>query len=152
MVKNMSVMGVGGKIALVLLLALAVTAGASYWVSPLFRLTENYYQLLIAGLAMMALGFTLNLIAAFGMLSAYRKGSLATDGLYSIFLHPMYALQILITVPGLLLLFNSWLVLMSIIPAFIAYKIFAREEERYLEANFDDQYKSYRNKVLIKFL
>jgi protein-S-isoprenylcysteine O-methyltransferase Ste14 len=101
---------------------------------------------------MMALGFILNLVAAFGMLRAYRKGSLATDGLYSIFVHPMYALQILITIPGLLLIFNSWLVLLTIIPAYIAYKIFAREEERYLEAYFGSQYINYKNKVLIRFI
>jgi protein-S-isoprenylcysteine O-methyltransferase Ste14 len=74
-------------------------------------------------------GFMLNLIVAFSMMTAYKKNKLAINGLYSIFLNPMYAIQIIVTVPGLLLLFNSWLVLTTVIVAFIAFKIFVKEEE-----------------------
>jgi len=55
-------------------------------------------------------------------------------------------------VPGLLLLLNSWLALLTIIPAFIAFKGFTREEEKHLEEKFGTQYTEYRRKVLFKFL
>ncbi|HWQ59253.1 MAG TPA: methyltransferase, partial [Clostridia bacterium] len=67
-------------------------------------------------------------------------------------LNPMYAFQLLLTVPGLLLLLNSWLDLLAMIPAFIAFKAYAREEERYLAEKFGKEYERYREKVLLKFL
>jgi protein-S-isoprenylcysteine O-methyltransferase Ste14 len=91
-------------------------------------------------------------IAAAGMLRAYGKGQLQTGSFYAFFLNPMYTFQILVTVPGLLLLFNSWLGMLSVIPAFIAFKVFVKEEEKYLEEKFGDQYREYRKKVLFKFL
>ena len=150
--KKMSLMGVAGKIVLVLFISLMITEGISFFFKPAFKITGNYEKLAVLAAVMAISGFTLNLIAAFGMLSAYRKGQLATKGLYSVFLNPMYTFQILVTVPGLLLLFNSWLVTAAVIPVFIAFKVFVGEEERYLEMKFGDRYREYRKKVLFKFL
>ena len=152
MVKNMSVMGVGGKIMLVLLAALAVTEGISLWAAPMFRITEDYQGLVIAGIMLAVIGFSLNLIAAMGMLAAHRADRLATKGLYGVFLNPMYTFQLLLTVPGLLLLLNSWLVLLSVAPAFVAFKVFVKEEEQYLQEKFGAFYTEYKAKVLCKFL
>ena len=150
--KKMSVMGVGGKIGGVLVASVAITEGINYLSGSVFGITGDYHTLVIVAVAMMAVGFGLNLTAAFGMLSAHSKGKLATGGFYSVFLNPMYTFMLLITVPGLLLLLNSWLVLLAIIPTFIAFKKFAKEEEKYLEEKFGPQYKSYKEKVLFKFL
>ena len=86
------------------------------------------------------------------MLSAHKKDQLATHGLYALFFNPMYTFQLLLTLPGLLLMLNSWLALLTVIPAFIAFKVFAKEEEKYLEKKFGAQYTEYRKKVLFKFL
>jgi protein-S-isoprenylcysteine O-methyltransferase Ste14 len=152
MVKKMSLMGVAGKIMIVLLVSLAVTEGVSLRLAPAFRLAGDYRGLVIAAVVMASVGFAFNLIAAFSMLSAHRKGRLATSGLYALFLNPMYAFQLLLTVPGLLLLLNSWLALLAVVPAFLAFKVFAKEEETYLEGKFGALYLEYRNKVLFKFL
>lgn len=150
--KKMSLMGVAGKIMIVLFVSLTVTASINFLFKPMFRITENYQKLVLVAVLAAVVGFTLNLIAAYGMLRAYRKGQLATGGLYSVFLNPMYTFQILITVPGLLLLFNSWLVMLTIIPVFIAFKFFVKEEEEYLKEKFGSLYIVYRKKVLFKFL
>ena len=147
---RMSIMGVGGKIAVPTLLYVAVAWVVSWLFSPLFRITDNYGALLIVGLAMIAVGFSLNLVAAFSMLVAYREERLATGGLYHIFRDPMYVLQIFITLPGLFLLFNSWLVLSGVIPAYIAYRLFVREEHKDLEERFGETYRVYLKGVLIK--
>lgn len=152
MEKKMSLMGIAGKILLVLLVTLAVTEGLSIWFSPVFRITEDYRSLVIVATVIALVGFSLNLTAAFGMLSAYKKDQLATKGLYALFLNPMYTFQILFTVPGLLLLLNSWLTLLTVVPVFIAFKVFVKEEEEYLEKKFGLQYLDYREKVLFKFL
>jgi protein-S-isoprenylcysteine O-methyltransferase Ste14 len=150
--KKMSLMGVAGKIVVVLLISVAVTAGIGFLLRPLFKITDNYGRLAVIAVVTAIVGFTFNLIAAFGMLKAYGKGQLATKGLYSVFLNPMYTFQIFITLPGLLLFLNSWLVLVSIIPVFIAFKVFAKEEEKYLEGKFGDQYRNYKKTVIFKFL
>lgn len=145
-------MGVGGKIAVILLIALAVTEAASILTQPVFRITDNYQKLVIVAAIIAAVGFSLNLAAAFTMLSAHKKDKLATGGLYAVFLNPMYTLQIFITVPGVLLFFNSWLVLVSIVPVFAAFKIFSKEEENYLLEKFGDTFISYKKTVLFKCL
>jgi protein-S-isoprenylcysteine O-methyltransferase Ste14 len=150
--RKMSVMGVGGKIAIPTLLYLAGAEGVTLLFRPLFDITatSNYGSLLLVGSVMIAVGFSLNLVAAFSMLMAYREDRLATGGLYRLFRDPMYVLQIFITLPGLFLLFNSWLVLAGVIPAYLAYRVFVREEHRYLEERFGEGYKEYLNGVLLR--
>lgn len=148
--QKMSVMGVGVKIAIPTLLYVVAAAIVSWIFDPVFRITDNYSALLIAGLLMVAVGFSLNLVAAFSMLKAHLEDRLATGGLYRLFRDPMYVLQIFITLPGLFLLFNSWLVLAGVIPAYIAYRVFVREEHRYLENRFGEAYREYLKKVLLK--
>jgi protein-S-isoprenylcysteine O-methyltransferase Ste14 len=150
MKRKMSVMGVGGKIAVPTLLYTAAAVLVSRRLNPSFRITGDQRLLRTAGVALMAAGFSLNLAAAFAMLKAHREGRLATGGLYRLFRDPMYALQIFVTLPGLFLLFNSWLVLAGVIPTYVAYRVFVAEEHRYLEKTFGEEYREYLDKVLLK--
>jgi protein-S-isoprenylcysteine O-methyltransferase Ste14 len=150
--KKMSVMGVGGKIAAVLVAAVAVTEAVSYLARPVFEITGDYRTLAVVAAVIAVVGFAFCLIAAFGMLRAHSRDALATGGLYAVFLNPMYTFQLFVTVPGLLLLLNSWLVLLSVVPTFIAFKRFAREEEAYLAGKFGGAYAAYKDRVLFKFL
>jgi protein-S-isoprenylcysteine O-methyltransferase Ste14 len=149
----MSVMGVGGKIGVPTLLYTAAAWLVSRSLSPMFRITSNAGSLRIlrtAGISMGIIGFSLNLVAALSMLKANREQRLATGGLYRLFRDPMYVLQIFITLPGLFLLFNSWLVLTGVIPAYAAYRVFVKEEHNYLEGTFGEAYRDYLKKVLLK--
>ena len=150
MEKKMSVMGVGAKIAIPTLLWLVAAEAVSYFTKPLFIISSDYPALLIVGIALVAIGFSLNLVAAFTMLKAHKKNKLATGGLYGIFRDPMYVLQIFMTLPGLFLLFNSYLVLLGVVPAYLSYRVFVREEHSYLEAHFGEQYREYLKKVPVK--
>jgi protein-S-isoprenylcysteine O-methyltransferase Ste14 len=149
MEKKMTVMGVAAKIAVPAVIYAAVTEAVSLLARPVFSITDNYTALLVTGLALVVVGFGLNLLAALEMLKATREKRLA-KGLYNVFRDPMYVLQIFLTFPGLLLLLNSWLVLTTVIPAYILYKAFVREEHDYLEAKFGDEYREYLKKVPIK--
>ena len=148
--KKMSVMGVGGKIAIPTALYMAVAGAVSWFFRPLFRITGDSRALRIPGILMTAAGFALNLAAAGAMLKAHKEDRLATGGLYRLFRDPMYVLQIFITLPGLFLLFNSWLVLTGVIPAYIAYQVFVRQEHRYLADRFGEAYRAYLKTVLLK--
>jgi protein-S-isoprenylcysteine O-methyltransferase Ste14 len=153
MEKKMSVMGVGGKIAIPTLLYMALAEAVSWIFRPHLRITgrlRSLRTLRIAGVVMAAVGFSLNLVAAFSMLKANREDRLATGGLYHLFRDPMYVLQIFITLPGLFLLFNSWLVLTSVIPAYVSYRVFVKDEHSYLADRFGEEYREYLRKVLLK--
>jgi protein-S-isoprenylcysteine O-methyltransferase Ste14 len=153
MEKQMSVMGVGAKIAVPVLAYTAVAEIISSLLHPLFRITGNQHSLRILhtmGLVVAATGFLLNLVAAFAMLKANREDRLATGGLYRLFRDPMYVLQIFLTLPGLFLLFNSWLVLTGVIPAYVAHRVFVKEEHGYLEERFREAYREYLKKVILK--
>jgi protein-S-isoprenylcysteine O-methyltransferase Ste14 len=150
MEKKMSVMGVGAKIAIPTLLWVAAAEAVSWFTRPLFGITANYTVLLTVGVALIIVGFSLNLAAAFAMLKAYSMKRLATGGMYAIFRDPMYTVMILLTLPGLFLLLNSWLVLAGVIPAYICYRVFVREEHSYLEALYGEEYRQYLKKVPVK--
>ena len=95
-------MGVGAKIAIPVLIYLIVTEAVSLLSTPLFTITANYTVLLIIGIVLIVVGFSLNLIAAFAMLKAHKEDRIATGGLYTeSSVIPMYVLQIFLTLPGL---------------------------------------------------
>ncbi len=152
MEKHMTLMGIAWKILVVLIVSLAITAGIHYLLAPSLQITDDTHTLVIVAAAMVIAGFGLNLAAALGMMRAHKKGLLATGGLYAVFLNPMYTFQVFVTVPGLLLLFNSWIIMLSAVPLIIAFEVFKKEEEAYLHEKFADQYLDYRKKVLFKFL
>jgi protein-S-isoprenylcysteine O-methyltransferase Ste14 len=83
---------------------------------------------------------------------SFASGSLMTDGLYEYFRNPMYAAYLLLIIPGIAFIFNSWLVLTTIILKFLLLQIFIKEEYNYLKERFGEDYKTYLNKVWIKFL
>jgi protein-S-isoprenylcysteine O-methyltransferase Ste14 len=150
--KQMSVMGIGLKAGAVIGGYLALTVLVSALFFSTFQITDRAYGvLLVIGLIMAAAGFSINLIAASQMLKAHKMDTLATEGLYRAFLHPMYFFQVFVTLPGIALLFNSYLVLTVIPVAAVAVRLFAREENNYLEKRFGEKYRAYRKKVWIAY-
>ncbi len=150
--KHMTLMGIAWKILIVLIVFVGITAGIHYLLTPSLQITQDTQTLYIVATAMVLVGFGLNLAAAAGMMRAHKNGRLATGGLYAVFLNPMYTFQVLVTVPGLLLFFNSWVIMLTVIPLIIAFQVFKKEEELYMYEKFADEYLDYREKVLFKFL
>ncbi|MCX7749911.1 MAG: hypothetical protein N2645_23975 [Clostridia bacterium] len=151
--KRMTILGIGHKAAGVIGLYLIIVFIVDRLFLTQFKITENAYPVLVkVGVMMGVVGFIINLLAAFQMLKAYKNDKLATRGLYAVFLNPMYTMQLLITLPGIMLLFNSWIVMTTLIAAVITVKMFVKEEEKYLEERFGSAYSEYRQKVLFKFL
>lgn len=150
MEKQMSVLGIGHKAGAAVGAYLAVTIALSY-LCPVFHMTQSYAVLLRVGIALAAAGFALNLVAAAQMMAAHKRDELVTTGMYHIFLHPMYFFMLFITLPGVALLFNSYLVL-TVVPVSIAVvRLFVREENEYLERRYGEAYREYRKTVLIPF-
>ncbi len=152
MSKKMSPMGIGPKAGIVVGGYLAVSGLISYLTRPLFTMTSQGYGVLLAvGIALAVIGFSVNLLASTQMLKAYKKDALATGGLYAVFLHPMYFFQVFMTLPGIALITNSYLVLTVVPVAAVVVKLFAKEENKYLEQRYGSAYEAYRSKVPVKY-
>ena len=100
----------------------------------------------LAGL-LLAVGVPWYVIAVRTVWKAYRAERLATDGLYALCRHPIYAGWILLLLPALGLLANSWLVLSTAVVMYVLTRLLVRREEQNLEAQFGEQYAEYKRRT-----
>ena len=75
-----------------------------------------------------------------------------TDGLYKFVRNPMYAAYLILIIPGISLLFNSWLALTTVILNYVLFSFMVEREYQYLRDKFGKEYEDYLAKVFIKFL
>lgn len=149
----MKITGVAPLIAVPTFLYLIVTAVISYFIKPLFSILNNGSDVFVyAGIALIVPGVVM--VAACGrkLLGSFDKNKLMTDGLYKYFRDPMYAAYLIFVIPGICLLFNSWLMLTAVLLNYILFKSLIKREHKYLEEKYGAEYKDYLNKVIIKFL
>ena len=149
----MKITGAGPKIAIPTFIYFFITIYIDSRNYPLFKITTLHYSVLLAaGILLMAAGAVSIVICARKLLRSFKAGVLMKDGPFIICRNPMYATYTFLVIPGLCLLFNSWLVLTTVLVNFILLKIFIKDEYRYLEQKFGDEYKEYLSRVWIKFI
>jgi protein-S-isoprenylcysteine O-methyltransferase Ste14 len=149
----MKITGVAPHIAVPTFVYLLITAIVSYLTKPFFSIIENdSVALIYLGIILIVPGVIM--VAACGrrLLKSFNKNKLMTDGLYKVFRDPMYVAYLIFVVPGICLLFNSWLVLTTILLNYVLYSKLIKREHKYLEVKFSTEYKNYLDKVIIKFL
>jgi protein-S-isoprenylcysteine O-methyltransferase Ste14 len=149
----MTIAGAAPKIAVPTFVYLVITIIIDQLKYPIFKISLYHsFALLIIGIILIIMGIMVVINIARKLKKSFASGSLMTDGLYAYFRNPMYAAYLLLIIPGIAFLFNSWLALTTIILNFILLQIFIREEYNYLNERFGEEYKTYLNKVWIKFL
>lgn len=149
----MKITGVAPLIAVPTFVYLIISAIVSYLTKPFFSIIENDSVVLIyPGIILIVPGVVM--VAACGrrLLKSFDKNKLMTDGLYKIFRDPMYVAYLIFVIPGICLLFNSWLVLTTVLLNYVLYSKLIKREHKYLEKKFGTEYKNYLDKVIIKFL
>jgi protein-S-isoprenylcysteine O-methyltransferase Ste14 len=77
------------------------------------------------------------------MLPGIRSNRLITTGAYRLCRNPLYSALLLFFIPGLSLLFNSWIMLTTSIVGYLVFWKYIHEEEEQLERIFGDEYRSY---------
>ena len=149
----MKITGVAPKIAVPTFIYILITVIIDYFTKPLFTITQKNYSAFIA-IASILMLIGILAVARVGkkLRKSFSSGTLMNDGLYKIFRNPMYVSYLILIIPGICFLFNSWLVFTSLIINFILFQIFIKEEYKYLEEKYKEEYKSYLDKVLFKFL
>jgi protein-S-isoprenylcysteine O-methyltransferase Ste14 len=146
--KKLNFLGIGPKIAVVLLPWLGATIVLSCMHIDFFKFSRyNPRAPHIAGMVLLVIGLVFYFSTARALLKGLKETRLMTTGVYSICQNPLYATLILIIIPALSLLLNSWLILTSSIVGYVIFKRFIRQEYAELEKFFGDDYLKYKNQT-----
>ena len=89
--------------------------------------------------------------SAFSIHRAYAEDTLRTKGVYSICRHPLYSSFVVFTVPGICLLFKSWITFSVPFVMYIFLKVLIKEEEDYLSGRFGSEYEEYSENTSLVF-
>lgn len=141
-----TIFGVGPKL---------IAATAAYFVLALWLdrlaglppIAADPLRLYGAGAVLLAAGGVLWFAAVRTILMMYKLGRLYRQGLYAHCRHPLYAAFILLIVPGICLLANSWPALTVPPFMYLAFRRLIREEENGLIAAFGEEYEQYKKEV-----
>lgn len=150
--RKMTIRGAAPRIASLTMLYLLIVFGISLLMRPAFQLTVDSLPLAVTGIIWIVPGIIIVAIAGRMITKSFKENKLLTTGLYRIFRNPMYAAYFLFIIPGICLLFNSWLVLTTIPVNYILLQIFIQREYNYLRQKYGNEYDEYLKTVLIKFL
>lgn len=146
-------MGVAPKMVIILLVILGVILALHYGFYPRFVINAGSNRIfLIIGIAVALCGVPFVALGARQILLNVPRNRLCTESVFKITKHPMYAAYLVFILPGIGLMFRSWLTLALPVIGFIIFKIFIKEEEKWCKENFGDEYDAYRKSVLIKFI
>ena len=99
----------------------------------------------IVGALLVVTGICAYAAALVSLRRGLRQGALVTRGLYAIVRHPLYASSILFVIPGIALVFRSWLLLPMPAVAYVAFRVFIPGEERDLREQYGEEFDRYRN-------
>ena len=145
---KLNFLGIGPKIGIVLLPWLATTIILSSLNKELFIYSSgNQNILLICGIVLMTFGLVFYFSTVRLLLKGLKETRLMTKGAYSLCQNPLYSSIILLIIPALSLILNSWLILTSSIIGYIMFKIFIKKEYIELESFFGEDYYRYRNET-----
>jgi protein-S-isoprenylcysteine O-methyltransferase Ste14 len=126
----------------------AVALAATYAWPGIFELRWLPRNVCITlGVILLAVGVPMWLVSVTAVMRAYNRDQLVTSGLYAIVRHPLYSAWITLILPGLALVFRSWLGLPMPLLAYAIFKLNIRLEDDYLRNRFGQAYIDYRARV-----
>jgi protein-S-isoprenylcysteine O-methyltransferase Ste14 len=143
--KKLNFLGIGPKIASVLLPWLILTFVLSTHFKHQFAYTSHKSPLLFyAGLVLLLLGLIFYFSTVRLLLKGLKETHLVTKGAFALCQNPLYSSIVLFIIPALSLITNSWLVLTSSFIGYILFKIFIKSEYIELEKFFGEEYLNYK--------
>lgn len=143
--KKLNFMGIGPKIGGVALPWLAASILLSLKFKSVFTFIEGGNKILFfSGLALIVTGSLMYFLTVPALLKGLKETRLVTTGAFYLCCNPLYSSIILLIIPGVSLMMNSWLVLTSSLAGIILFKIFIKGEYAEMEKFFGDDYRKYR--------
>ena len=145
---KLNALGIGPKIAIILLPWLAASIILSKSMNKFFEYSVKYANiLLISGVILMVIGLAFYFATVAMLLKGLKETRLMTRGPYRLCQNPLYASLVLVVIPALSLILNSWLVLTSSIVGIILIKQFIISEYKELEEFFGEDYMKYKRET-----
>jgi len=141
-------LGIGPKIAIILLPWLTASIILSRMPNKYFEFTAgNSHIMHILGMILMLIGLVFYFASVRLLLKGLKETRLITSGPFSVCRNPLYLSLILLIIPALSLILNSWLVLTSSIVGYILFKLFIKSENSELEKFFGEDYLKYKSET-----
>jgi protein-S-isoprenylcysteine O-methyltransferase Ste14 len=145
---KLNFLGVGPKIATVLLPWLLISIVLSTHFRKMFSFTHDKSSLLfLCGIVLLVSGTIFYGSTVRLLLKGLKESRLVTNGAFSLCQNPLYSSIILFIIPALSLIINSWLVLTTSIAGYIIFKIFIKKEYNELEKIFGNDYLKYKKET-----
>ena len=144
----MSRWGVGPQFVLYSIAFSIIPFSITMFYRQIFRITFIPQIILTSiGIVLIVIGLVIYFVSYFVVNKAFDKGELVTTGIFRCCRHPLYASWVIFTVPGIILIVNSWLGLT--VPLFMYFVLLklVRKEEDFLIEKFGDEYRKYQSDV-----
>lgn len=146
--KRMTIWGVGPPIVGLSLAIAIVAGGMTYWQPDVFSLGFVPYTILCTvGIAMIGVSIPVFIMSGRAITRAFAAGRLVTTGPYAVCRNPLYAIWIILLLPGIALLSNSWLMLAAPVALYVAVRLRIHREEEYLQEKFGEEFIEYRRRT-----
>lgn len=118
----------------------------NYFLKSIFEIYFiPYNNLVIVAILLLCIGIPLYIVTLKVLKAAFKKQELITNGIFSICRNPLFAVVIFLLLPGIILFFNSWLLLSIPLFMYFIFKIFINREEYIMEKEFGQEYIKYKN-------
>ncbi|MHA2400617.1 MAG: methyltransferase family protein [Promethearchaeota archaeon] len=140
-------LGVGPRILLTLLPFIIVFGILNALLDPLFQIPVPYYCLVIIGVVLVMTGGLVFFYSERIVKPAYDASILLTVKSYAHVRHPMYAIWGLAILPGIFMFFSSWILFLLLPIYYVIFRIFIRQEERFLLKKYGKAYAHYKKNV-----
>jgi protein-S-isoprenylcysteine O-methyltransferase Ste14 len=145
---KLSPLGIGPKIGRVAIPFLAVAITLTVLYPNIFSFgPAAKFPLLIAGIIIFAFGLIFYAFTVRFLLKGLKSNKLMTTGPFRYCQNPLYAVMILMMIPGIALLLNSWIALLTCILAYIIFKKSIHTEYEEMERFFGQEYLDYKNRT-----
>ena len=150
--EKMSMVGVGVKFAIISAVYLFILITINSYTESTFLIKQLSQPAAITiSIILLVIGIPFYLLCGKSIRKAYKEGKLCTTGVYSACRHPLYASWIFFNVPGIVILFKSWLLLTTPLFMYLLLIILAKKEEDYLSDKFGKDYLEYKKRTNFAF-
>jgi protein-S-isoprenylcysteine O-methyltransferase Ste14 len=140
---KLNFLGIGPKIASILLPYLVLSIVLSTHNHKFGFLQYKTPFMFNAGIVVLVAGLIFYIFTVRLLVKGLNETRLITTGPYSLCQNPLYASIVLLMIPGLSLILNSWLILTSSVVGYVMFRLFIKSEYRELEKFFGEQYRKY---------
>jgi protein-S-isoprenylcysteine O-methyltransferase Ste14 len=145
--EKLNTLGIGPKIGRIALPWLAVTIFLSIKYSPAFSFIKDDSAVRVPGIIITAAGLVFYISTVRLLLKGLKETRLITSGPYSLCTNPLYSSIMLIILPGLSLILNSWLVLTTSVVGYVLFRVYIKSERIEMQKFFGEAYLKYEKET-----